>query len=278
MPIGRTSPSPFSRWIKRRLSIGWIGLFNNVSSLRLVLAIHFDNGSPFFILMSSLPSSLTAGLLLFLSLLTRLSSLPLLYVLCIEMLPCSIIASPAIECVPLPGAGRVFKCSGYADDTSIAATTDASMQATFDIYVQYERASGAKLNRGKSKGLWLGAWKDRQDIPFGIKWVKELSLLGATLSAGDYSTATWEAPVAKVEKRLSSWKGRQLTFQGKSLTPWPSPKFGTCAMFLPSRSGPRSASSRPPGFFSGRVAASWFPVVLFVCPKVKGALGSSTLI
>jgi hypothetical protein len=49
--------------------------------------------------------------------------------------------------------GRVFKCSGYADDTSIAATTDASMQATFDIYAQYERASGAKLNRGKSKGL-----------------------------------------------------------------------------------------------------------------------------
>ena len=66
----------------------------------------------------------------------------------------------------------MFKCSGYTDDTSIAATTDASMQATFDIYAQYKRASGPKLNRGKSKGLWLGAWKDRQDTPFGIKWVK----------------------------------------------------------------------------------------------------------
>ena len=141
---------------------------------------------------------------------------PLLYVLCIEVLACSITASPDIEGVPLPGGGRVFKCSGYADDTSIAATTDASMQATFAIYAQYERASGAKLNRGKSKGLWLGAWKDRQDTPFGIKWVKELLLLGATISAGDYSTATWEAPVAKVEKRLSSWKGRQLTYQGKA--------------------------------------------------------------
>ena len=141
---------------------------------------------------------------------------PLLYVLCIEVLACSITASPDIEGAPLPGGGRVFKCSGYADDTSIAATTDASMQATFAIYAQYERASGAKLNRGKSKGLWLGAWKDRQDTPFGIKWVKELSLLGATISAGDYSTATWEAPVAKVEKRLSSWKGRQLTYQGKA--------------------------------------------------------------
>jgi hypothetical protein len=46
--------------------------------------------------------------------------------------------------------------------------------------------------------------------------VKEISLLGGTISAGDYSTATWKAPVAKVDKRLSSWKGRQLTFQGKT--------------------------------------------------------------
>jgi hypothetical protein len=33
---------------------------------------------------------------------------PLLYVLCIEVLACSITTSPAIEGVPLPGAGRVF--------------------------------------------------------------------------------------------------------------------------------------------------------------------------
>ena len=102
---------------------------------------------------------------------------PLLYVLCIEVLACSITSSPAIEGVTLPGDSRVFKCSGNADDTSIA---------------EYELASGAKLNRGKSSGLWLGAWKDRQDTPHGIKWVKELPLLGATVSVGDYSASTWE--------------------------------------------------------------------------------------
>ena len=57
----------------------------------------------------------------------------------------------------------MFKVSGYADNTSIAVTSDASMIATFDVYAEYERASGAKLNRSKSKGLWLGAWKDRPD-------------------------------------------------------------------------------------------------------------------
>jgi hypothetical protein len=141
---------------------------------------------------------------------------PLLYVLCIEALACAITAAPAIEGVTLPGRDSVFKCSGYADDTSIVVTTDASIAATFDVYAQYEQASGAKLNRGKSNGMWLGAWKHRQDSPHGIKWVKELSLLGATISAGDYSTSTWEPPVAKLERRLSAWKGRQLTFQGKT--------------------------------------------------------------
>ncbi len=141
---------------------------------------------------------------------------PLLYVLCIEVLACSITSSPTIEGVTLPGDGRVFKCSGYADDTSIAATTDVSITATFDVYAEYELASGAKLNRGKSSGLWLGAWKDRQDTPHGIKWVKELPLLGATVSVVDYSASTWEPPVAKLEQRVSSWKGRQLTYQGKA--------------------------------------------------------------
>ena len=141
---------------------------------------------------------------------------PLLYILCIEALACAITAAPVIEGVTLPGMDSVFKCYGYADDTSIAVTTNASIAATFDVYAQYEQASGAKLNRGKSKGLWLGAWKHHQDALHGIKWVKELSLLGATISAGDYSTSTWEPPVAKLEKRLSAWKGRQLTFQGKT--------------------------------------------------------------
>ena len=46
--------------------------------------------------------------------------------------------------------------------------------------------------------------------------MKELPLLGATVSAGDYSASTWELPVAKLEQHLSSWKGGHLTYQGKA--------------------------------------------------------------
>ena len=64
--------------------------------------------------------------------------------------------------------------------------------------------------------MWIGSWKDHQDTPFGIRWVKELPLLGATFSVGDYTKPTWEKPVAKLEHRLSSWQGRQLSLQGKA--------------------------------------------------------------
>ena len=110
-----------------------------------------------------------------------------------------------------------FRSSGYADDTTVAATTDDSITETFNIYSTYERASGAKLNWGKSKGLWAGSWKDRTDAPHGLRWVKQLPLLGAIFSIGDYTIPTWEPAVAKLEKRLMAWSGRQLSFQGKTV-------------------------------------------------------------
>ena len=91
------------------------------------------------------------------------------------------------------------------------ATSDASIEETFTIYGQFERATGARLNRGKSKGLWAGtskglwagasnglwagaskglwadAWKARTDTPYGLQWVKDLPLLDAVFNVGDYS-------------------------------------------------------------------------------------------
>ena len=109
------------------------------------------------------------------------------------------------------------KCSVYADDTTVAVTNDESIEETFNVYNKFERASGARLNRGKSKGMWAGSWKDRQDTPYGLQWVKQLPLLGAIFSVGDYSTPTWEPAVSNLESRLSAWAGRQLSFQGKTV-------------------------------------------------------------
>ena len=115
---------------------------------------------------------------------------PLLYVITIEVLAVCLRTSPEITGVQLPNSLEQFKCSGYADDTTVAATSDESIEQTFTIYCQFERASGACLNRGKSKGMWAGSWKDRPDKPYGLQWVKDLPLLGATFNVGDYHLPT----------------------------------------------------------------------------------------
>ena len=142
---------------------------------------------------------------------------PLLHVLSIEVLAANIRAAPGITGVSLPPSIEQFKCSGYADDTTIAPTTDESIEETFAVYSKFEKASGARLNRGKSKGMWLGSWKRRTDTPFGIQWVQQLPLIGATFSAADYSEPTWGPAVVKLEKRLSDWSGRKLSLQGKTV-------------------------------------------------------------
>ena len=115
---------------------------------------------------------------------------PLLYVLCAEVLACNLRASSGIAGVHLPNSAQELRVSGYADDTTVVITTDESLPAVFTVYRQYEAGSGAKLNRSKSKGLWLGAWKHRSDSPAGLDWVQHLPMLGAVLSASDYTKET----------------------------------------------------------------------------------------
>ena len=43
--------------------------------------------------------------------------------------------------------------SQYADDTSLILMSDDAIFAVFETYALFEKASGAKLNKLKSKGL-----------------------------------------------------------------------------------------------------------------------------
>ena len=115
---------------------------------------------------------------------------PLLYVITIEVLAVCLRTSPKLRCITLPNSLEELRSTGYADNTTVVVTADDSIEEVFGIYAKYERASRAKLNRGKSKGLWAGSWKGRTDAPHGLCWVKQLPLLSATFSVGDYTIPT----------------------------------------------------------------------------------------
>ena len=92
-----------------------------------------------------------------------------LYVLSIEVLAVNLRAHPHIVGLHLPGiASPLPALSLYADDTSIISTSDLATTAVFEVYSDFEKGTGAKLNLGKCEGLWLGAWRGRVDSPVAI--------------------------------------------------------------------------------------------------------------
>ena len=100
----------------------------------------------------------------------------------------------------------------------MTVTTDDAIKAIFDIYCLYERASGAKLNPTKSKGLWLRAWAHRSDPPFPLDWSSEcIPCLGTFLGPNLAPSVNWDPRIASLSNVLDLWQRRCLSFQGKYL-------------------------------------------------------------
>ncbi len=68
-----------------------------------------------------------------------------------------------IEGIKIPTEDRLFeaKISMFADDTVLYHRTEQSIKEAFKIINTYYKASGAKLNMHKTKGLYIGSWKEK---------------------------------------------------------------------------------------------------------------------
>ena len=65
--------------------------------------------------------------------------------------------------------------------------------------------------------MWLGAWKECTDQPFGLTWVCEMKILGVVFGTVPTETDNWQPKINKLEKALNLWKSRSLSFIGKGL-------------------------------------------------------------
>lgn len=143
---------------------------------------------------------------------------PMLYVLCVEVLACLVRNCADIEGFLLPGAkGRQFKISSYADDMTSLVKNPRSLHYLFQAVSLYEQGSGAKLNLSKCEAMWLGAWRDCEDQPLGLTWVKKMKVLGVFFGTSDVERDNWNARLDKLEKSLNLWKTRSLSMVGKAL-------------------------------------------------------------
>ena len=61
----------------------------------------------------------------------------------------------------------------YADDTNLIISDDNSLNDLFKELEINQKATGSKVNVAKTKGYWVGKWKNRADKPFNNDWQNE---------------------------------------------------------------------------------------------------------
>ena len=145
-------------------------------------------------------------------------SMPL-YVLVAEMMAINIRANPNIHGLRPPGSGAEVKLSQFADDTTLLLTDDRSIEEAFCTFDLYERASGARINLSKCKGLWSGAFSRRTDQLHGVEWFNDYipeKILGQFIGNIDCSRKNWESKIQKINNVVDAWRCRDLSFKGKA--------------------------------------------------------------
>ena len=146
-------------------------------------------------------------------------SMPL-YVLTAETMACNIRQNPRIHGLRPPDSEAEVKLSQFADDTTLLLTDEQSIIETFNTFDLYERASGAKINKGKCKGLWCGAFARRTDQLFGFEWYNDFipdKILGQYFGNVDCTQRNWEAKIQKINDIIAAWRHRDLSLKGKAL-------------------------------------------------------------
>ena len=180
-------------------------------------------GSIFFTPLSRVPSRLTVSLPQFSVCLAVFGKAAPICLCCTflyaEVLACNIRSNPAITGLSLSGSPIPLPVlSQYADDTSVIATSDAAIVATFATYQTFERGSGSKLNLGKCKGLWLGDWSGRDYPPLDLQWSSAwVKVLGVFIGPSGLEEENWWPRNAAVENCLKVWRLRRLSFRERAI-------------------------------------------------------------
>ena len=70
----------------------------------------------------------------------------------------------------------------------------------------------------KSKGLWLGSWAGRSDLPVSLDWsLLKSKVLRVFVGPGNFDEDNRRPCITAVANTLSSWHQRILSFQGRAL-------------------------------------------------------------
>ena len=139
----------------------------------------------------------------------------LLYVLVIEVLALQLRLNKNI--VGFTVGGERIVSSHYVDDAVIIIKQNRCFKEVYKELKTYQAASAAKINLGKTVGLWTGRWKNNPDTPWGIKWTnKNVFNLGIYFGNDAPAHKTFEKLIPKCTSTLHFWKQFKLSQLGRA--------------------------------------------------------------
>lgn len=144
-----------------------------------------------------------------------------LFLMCIEPLISRIRESNDI--VGLNLHNTTVKVSAYADDlTVILNGSNTSLQNCVQTFEDFDRLSGLKLNKGKSKCMWIGYRSREKEFiceEIGLSWtrgpIEVLGLLIGCESQQELIQRNYCNKIDKLQASLNPWLKRGLTPYGR---------------------------------------------------------------
>ena len=149
---------------------------------------------------------------------------PLLFILQAEPLACALRKNTNIKGIPLPIANPEIheaseaKINAYVDDSQFFVSNEDSIVECFNVLNSFEKSSGAKVNKAKTYGLYIGPWKNKSPEFKDIQWTKDnVKTLGIHHGYNIDENTIWLEKINKMKNCIKVWKSRDLTFIGKVL-------------------------------------------------------------
>ena len=144
---------------------------------------------------------------------------PSLFILAVELLALKIRQNRNCAGIYLPNNQEV-KISQFADDTTIITNNTDSLKSHLQTIEWFGTVSGLKLNKKKTKAMWLGTMKHSNSNILEFKSTKNpIKVLGTFLSYNQNKNIeeNFLNRIRKLKTKLHLWLSRDLTLYGRSL-------------------------------------------------------------
>uniref|UniRef100_A0A3B1JI27 Reverse transcriptase domain-containing protein n=1 Tax=Astyanax mexicanus TaxID=7994 RepID=A0A3B1JI27_ASTMX len=128
--------------------------------------------------------------------------------------------SPLIKCIKddsrIQGVkfnGNKYVISAYADDITVLVKSKKDLEYIYEHFNNYEKVSGAELNKEKSECLWIGDTGSKSKFTIDIQEQKQIKILGIYFDNKQCVELNWTKKEEEIEKEIEKYSKIKLNYK-----------------------------------------------------------------